>query len=145
MGDAKDQTTAPSTGGGGPAATPKRRKWRWIAAAVLLAPFAGFALYAWAALSFAYSKGERAGYLQKFSQKGWLCKTWEGEIAMANLPGAMPEIFRFTVRDDSVATVLSGLSGQRVAIYYEQHRGVPTSCFGETEYFVKGVQRIQQP
>jgi hypothetical protein len=145
MANAKDQAGAAAGTTDTPPAKPKRRKWKWILAAVLLTPFACLALYTWAALSFAYSKGERSGYLQKFSQKGWLCKTWEGEIAMANLPGAMPEVFSFTVRDDSVAAVLNGLSGQRVAIYYEQHRGVPTTCFGETEYFVKGVQRIAQP
>jgi hypothetical protein len=112
---------------------------------VLLTPFAGFALWAWITLSFTYSSGDRAGYLQKFSNKGWLCKTWEGEIAMANLPGAMPQIFSFTVRDDSIAAILNGMSGQRVAIYYEQHRGVPTSCFGETEYFVVRAQRLAPP
>ena len=132
-------TDAPAGGG------KRRKKWKWILTLVLLTPVVGFALYTWAALSFAYSTGDRAGYLQKFSHKGWLCKTWEGEIAMANLPGTMPQIFSFTVRDDSVANVLNGFSGQRVAIYYEQHKGVPTTCFGETEYFVKGAQRIQGP
>jgi hypothetical protein len=123
----------------------KRSKWKWILAGILLLPFAGFALWAWITLSFTYSSGDRAGYLQKFSNKGWLCKTWEGEIAMANLPGTMPQIFAFTVRDDSIAAILNGMSGQRVAIYYEQHRGVPTSCFGETEYFVVRAQRLPPP
>ena len=123
----------------------KRKKWKWILAGVLLMPFVGFALWAWMTLSFTYSSGDRAGYLQKFSRKGWLCKTWEGEIAMANLPGTMPQIFSFTVRDDSIAAILNGMSGQRVAIYYEQHRGVPTSCFGETEYFVVRAQRLPPP
>ena len=130
---------------GGEAAPRPKKKWKRVLLAIVLAPFVAAALYTWAALSFTYSNGERAGYLQKFSQKGWLCKTWEGEIAMASIPGAMPEIFRFTVRNDSVAMLLNGLSGQRVALYYEQHRGVPTTCFGETEYFVKGVQPIKQP
>jgi len=123
----------------------KRSKWKWILAGVLMTPFLGFALWAWITLSFTYSSGDRAGYLQKFSNKGWLCKTWEGEIAMANLPGTMPQIFSFTVRDDSIAAILNGMSGQRVAIYYEQHRGVPTSCFGETEYFVVRAQRLPPP
>ena len=94
----------------------KRSKWKWILAGILMLPFAGFALWAWITLSFTYSSGDRAGYLQKFSNKGWLCKTWEGEIAMANLPGTMPQIFAFTVRDDSIAAILNGMSGQRVAI-----------------------------
>ena len=123
----------------------RRRKWKLILTLVLLAPFVGLAVYTWATLSFSYSRGERAGYLQKFSQKGWLCKTWEGEIAMANLPGTMPQIFPFSVRNDSIAGILNGLSGQRVNITYEQHKGVPTNCFGETEYFIIGAQRLPPP
>jgi len=131
---------------GAAAAPPKRkRRWKLILAMVILVPIAVLALYTWAALSFSYSKGERAGYLQKFSQKGWICKTWEGEIAMANLPGTMPQIFPFSVRNDSIAGLLNGLSGQRVNITYEQHKGVPTSCFAETEYFVIGAQKLPAP
>ncbi len=90
-----------------------------------------------------YSKGERAGYVQKLSKKGWLCKTWEGELAMANLPGTMPEIFNFTVRNDSIASIIDTNVGKRVSLSYEQHRGVPTTCFGETEYFVTGIRLVQ--
>ncbi len=35
-------------------------------------------------------------------------------------------------------------AGQRVALVYEQHKGVPSSCFGETEYFITGVRPIAQ-
>ncbi|MCA1857827.1 hypothetical protein LE190_18120 [Massilia oculi] len=94
-----------------------------------------FALYTWFTLSWSYSEGERAGYLQKFSKKGWLCKTWEGEILLSSMPGAIPERFAFTVRDEAVVKQLQSAMGQRVQIAYEQHVGVPTSCFGETEYF----------
>ena len=98
-----------------------------------------FALYTWFTLSWSYSEGERAGYLQKFSKKGWLCKTWEGEILLSSMPGAIPERFAFTVRDESLVKALQSSMGQRVQISYEQHMGVPTSCFGETEYFVEKV------
>ena len=98
-----------------------------------------FALYTWFTLSWSYSEGERAGYLQKFSKKGWLCKTWEGEILLSSMPGAIPERFAFTVRDESLVKPLQSSMGQRVQISYEQHKGVPTSCFGETEYFVTKV------
>lgn len=101
------------------------------------------ALYTWAALGISYSEGDRAGYVQKFSRKGWICKTWEGELAMVNLPGAMPEIFAFTVRDDGVAAKLNETLGQRVVITYEEHRGIPTQCFGETGYFVTGVRPLE--
>lgn len=103
-----------------------------------------FALYTFAAWKFSYSEGDRAGYVQKFSKKGWLCKTWEGELAMANLPGAMPEIFKFTVWDDAVAQQLSSNMGERMSIHYQQHVGLPTSCFGDTEYFVVSARRITQ-
>jgi len=114
---------------------------------VLLLPLLGgallFALYIWAAWSFTYSSGERAGYVQKFSRKGWICKTWEGELAMANLPGAMPQIFQFTVRDDAVAEEINHSMGERVTLHYQQHRGLPTSCFGDTSYFVTEIKRVE--
>lgn len=114
-----------------------------LGAIVLLVPIVIFSLWAWVTLGYSYSSDERAGFVQKLSKKGWLCKTWEGELAMANLPGTMPEIFHFTVRNDSIASLVDGSVGKRVSISYEQHRGVPTSCFGETEYFVTSVRLVQ--
>lgn len=105
----------------------------------------GFAAYTWITLSYSYSDGERAGFMQKFSKKGWICKTWEGELSLVALPGAAPEKFEFSVRDDAVAARINAAVGQRVALTYEQHRGIPTSCFGETEYFVTDVKVIAQP
>jgi len=105
---------------------------------------AGFALYTWAAWSFAYSEGERAGYVQKFSKKGWICKTWEGELAMANLPGAMPQIFSFTVVDGAVAEQINKAMGERVTVHYREHVGLPTTCFGDTTHFVDAIREIEQ-
>ena len=124
---------------------PKRRGRRWgliALGSLLFVPALLFALWTWVTLGYTYSKGERSGFVQKISQKGWLCKTWEGELAMANMPGAMPEIFRFSVRDDKVAAQIDRTIGNRVSLSYQQHRGVPTSCFGETEYFVMGVRQV---
>jgi hypothetical protein len=98
--------------------------------------------YTWMALHFAYSSGERAGVLQKLSRKGWLCKTWEGEMLLTPVAGSIPEKFTFTVGDDTVAARLNALMGQRVTLNYEQHRGIPTSCFGDTEYFIQGVHEV---
>ena len=109
---------------------------------ILLAPAVVFGTWAWVTLNYSYSKGERAGYVQKLSKKGWVCKTWEGELAMANLPGTMPEIFRFSVRNDSIARILDKNVGKRVSVTYDQHRGVPTSCFAETEYYITNVRLI---
>jgi len=108
-----------------------------ILASVIVAAVALFALYAWIVLHWSYSEGERAGYLQKLSRKGWLCKTWEGEILLSSMPGAIPERFAFTVRDDAVVKQLQSAMGQRVQISYTQHIGLPTSCFGDTQYFVE--------
>ncbi len=100
-------------------------------------------LYTWAALQWSYSDGERAGYVQKFSHKGWVCKTWEGELAMINVPGALTEKFLFTVRDDSIAQQINASLGKRVSIRYQQHLGLPSSCFGETSYFITGVRVVE--
>lgn len=105
-------------------------------------PVALFSLYTWGALSYVYSKGERAGYLQKFSRKGWVFKTWEGEISMINLPGTAPEKFDFSVRNDEIANKVAAQTGQRVNVTYEEHRGIPVKWFGETRYFVVDVRPI---
>ena len=126
-----------------PAAKPKRRnRLVKILLAILLIPIVGMALWIWVSLGYTYSSGERAGYVQKISKKGWLCKTWEGEIAQTPLPGATPQLFVFSVRSDSVAHALEENAGKQVSLTYEQHRGIPTSCFGDTEYFVTKVRRV---
>ncbi len=107
-----------------------------IAIVVLVVLAAG---YLWLAWQWSYSSGERAGWVQKFSNKGWICKTWEGELALVSLPGSTVEKFYFTVHDDRVAADINRLIGQRVALHYEQKVGLPTSCFGETRHFVTKV------
>jgi hypothetical protein len=92
-----------------------------------------------AAWKWSYSAGERAGWVQKLSNKGWLCKTWEGELALVSLPGSTTEKFAFTVHDDATAAQITKAMGKRVALHYEEKVGLPTSCFGETRYFVTGV------
>lgn len=119
------------------------RSQRRIIAGVVLLPVIVFTAYAWMAMSWSYSSGERAGYVQKFSKKGWICKTWEGELAMVSLPGTMPEKFFFTVRSDSVAARINSSLGKRVALSYNQHLGIPTSCFGETGYWVVDSRLVE--
>jgi hypothetical protein len=141
--DRDDVSERPTT-----AAPPPRRRKRWgvrILAVLVLGPILVLSLWTLITLNYSYSEGERAGYIQKFSKKGWLCKTWEGEIAMVNMPGTAPEIFRFTVKDDAIARDLERTMGQRVSISYRQHKGVPTSCFGETDYFVYNVRPVADP
>ena len=119
------------------------RTQKLIIAGVVVVPIFVFSLYAWAALSWTYSNGERAGYVQKFSEKGWICKTWEGELAIVSIPGTMAEKFYFTVRNDSIARLVNLTMGKRVALVYHQHMGVPTTCFGETQYFVVDVKAVE--
>jgi len=112
---------------------------------LILAALLIFAGYTWVVLNWSYSNGERAGYLQKFSSKGWICKTWEGELLMTTVPGVIPEKFEFSVRDDAIANQLMAAAGKRVILSYEQHKGIPSSCFGDSQYFVERVQFSSQP
>jgi len=115
---------------------------RWVIA-VVLGLILLAVLYTWLVLSWSYSSGERAGYVQKFSNRGWIFKTWEGELAMVSMPGTNPEKFFFSVRIDSVAAHINSTLGRRVALRYEQHIGIPVDWFGETEYFVVEVRPIE--
>ena len=116
-----------------------RRRLLLIAVAVVVVPVLLFSVYAGAALNWSYSDGTRAGIVQKLSNKGWLCKTWEGELAMSTVPGVAPTLWHFTIRDDRVAEQVTAMLGRTVVLHYKEHRGVPTSCFGETTYFVDSV------
>jgi len=100
----------------------------------------GAFLYTYTTLHYVYSTGERVGFVQKLSKKGWICKTNEGELAMVNMPGQEAQLFAFTVPDEAVVKQIEALSGNRVLIKYQQHVGIPSSCFGETQYFVVGVE-----
>jgi hypothetical protein len=127
-----------------PTTTPRRGWLRWLIGAALL-PLLVLAAYFAFVLNWSYSDGERAGYLQKFSRKGWLCKTYEGELAMTTVPGVAPVLWNFTVRDKAVADQLNELLGRRIVLHYEEHRGSPTTCYGETNHFVTRVQEIEEP
>ncbi len=112
-------------------------KWAGLACLVGVAMLG---LYLAVVLSWSYSEGERAGWVQKLSRKGWVCKTWEGELSLVSMPGATAEKFLFTVRDDAVAERINAVMGRRVALHYEEKVGLPTRCFGDTRHFVTGVR-----
>ena len=141
--------TDPSTDTSPSAPTPTRRGWFGrhklvtTLVAIILLPMLGLALWVALTLNYTYSRGDRAGIMQKFSERGWICKTWEGELLMSAVPGSAPEKFLFTVRSDSVANEINKLNGRRVVLEYAQHKGVPTSCFGDTEYYVTGVKLMK--
>jgi hypothetical protein len=111
---------------------------------VLLAIVVLAAGWLWFALNWNYSTGERAGWVQKFSKKGWVCKTWEGELAMVSMPGAAQEKFYFTVWDDAVAARINKAMGQRVSLHYDEKVGLPTSCFGETRHWVNNLSIVAE-
>ena len=119
------------------------RKTKLIISGIVALPILLLVFFTWSSLSWTYSSGTRAGYVQKFSKQGWLCKTWEGELSMVAVPGSTPEKFYFTVRNDSVAGLVNNTLGKRVALHYQQHKGVPTSCFGLTEYYVDSVRTVE--
>lgn len=120
-----------------------RRNWGKLTLFLLVGiPAIIAAVWTTMAMSFTYSSGERIGYVQKLGKKGWICKTWEGELQMSNIPGSAPTLFNFTVRSDSVAQLIQSAEGRQVALSYSQHVGVPLSCMGDTEYFIEGVRVV---
>lgn len=122
----------------------KSGRAKWLLYLVIL-PLLLFAAYTWFVLNWSYSRGERAGYVQRLSQRGWLCKTWEGEIALVTIPGTVAEKFQFSVRSNAVAAKINTAMGQRVSLDYEQHIGLPSNCFADTEYFVTDVRVVPDP
>jgi hypothetical protein len=126
-----------------PPARRRRSKVPLIIALLLLSPILVLALYTVVVLNWSYSDGDRSGYLQKFSRRGWVCKTYEGELAMSSVPGVAPTIWTFSVRDKDVARKLNENLGRPVVLHYSAHRGVPTTCFGTTDYYVDSVRAIR--
>lgn len=145
-GENEGQAETDIPAGGNNAPVPRvrvRKKWPYVVfGVVVVLPIVLFTAWTSVSLNWSYSSGIRSGYLQKFSRKGWVCKTWEGEIAMVNMPGAAQDRWSFSVRDESVAGQIEKLMGARVALTYAQHVGVPGSCFGETEYFITAVKAV---
>jgi hypothetical protein len=129
-----------------PTPAPARRsRFKWYLLGFVAALVAMVVLYTLLMLWWSYSDGERAGVLQKFSQRGWVCKTYEGELAMYVVAGVAPQIWSFSVRDEAVVEELNKAVGQHVRLHYSEHRGLPTNCFGETDYFVDRVEVTAPP
>jgi len=120
----------------------RRHRWKIILVGFVAVVIGLAALWTLITLTFSYSDGDRIGYVQKFSHKGWVCRTWEGELAMTPVPGSAPEIFRFTVRDDAVVKRIQAAEGKKVALHYQEKKGVPSSCFGDTRYFINDVRAL---
>ena len=110
---------------------------------IVILAVAGLAGFTWIMIRWSYATGERAGFVQKLSKRGYICKTWEGEMAMVTMPGTVSEKFLFTVPNDATAAKINASLGKRVSLHYEQHKWIPNSCIGDTEYFVTAVQVME--
>ncbi|MFW5432540.1 MAG: hypothetical protein ACKE5M_03425 [Methylophilaceae bacterium] len=108
-----------------------------------LVPLILLVAYTFFTLHWVYSSGERVGFVQKVSQKGFVCKTYEGEQVLVTVPGTQAEKFFFTAKNEAVYDKINETNGQRVRLLYKQHKWIPTSCFGDTEYFVYDVKVLE--
>ena len=120
------------------------RKTIIITVLLLIFAFAGWFYWSY---YFTYSDGNRSGLLQKFSHKGNMFKTYEGELVLnsltANSAGPLSaEKFFFSVDNKAVANKLSTLEGQRVILHYEQ-KNKALSWRGDSEYLVDSVRLMQ--
>lgn len=141
--DTADRHFESAPAGAPPRQSFKRRHWgKLLVLTLLMIPVAGFAAWSFVTLNWTYSEGDRPGFVQKIAIKGYICKTWEG-ILYNDLQGFRADSFAFTVRSDSLAKVLQSLSGKQVSLHYQQHVNVPSSCFGDSEYFVSGVRELK--
>jgi hypothetical protein len=122
----------------------RRHRWKLVLIGFLAVVVGMTSLWTFVTLTFSYSDGDRIGYVQKFSHKGWVCRTWEGELAMTPVPGSAPEMFLFTVRNEAVVKRIQAAEGKKVALHYEEKRGLPNSCFGDTRYFITDVRPLGQ-
>jgi hypothetical protein len=120
----------------------RRHRWKLILFGFLVVVVGAAGLWTLITLSFSYSDGDRIGFVQKFSKKGWICRTWEGELAMSPVPGAAPQIFPFTVRDEATVKKIQSFEGKKMSLHYQEKRGLPSSCFGDTNYFITDARKL---
>jgi hypothetical protein len=114
---------------------------KWLG--IILIPIILFVAYTFFTLHWVYSSGERIGFVQKISQQGFICKTYEGEQVLVTVPGTQAEKFFFTAKNEAIYRKINETNGQRVRLLYQQHKWIPTSCFGDTEYFVYDVKILE--
>jgi hypothetical protein len=138
-----DAGANPSPPAAAPAGFVRRNRGKIILIGFLVVVVGAGALWTLITLAFSYSEGERIGFVQKFSRKGWICRTWEGDLAMTPVPGSAPQMFSFTVREDAVVAKIQALAGKKLALHYQEKRGVPSSCFGDTNYFITDVRGLE--
>lgn len=132
-----------------PSVTPPRRRniFLRIGCITTLVLLLGFGVFVWWRYYYTYSDGNRFGLLQKFSRRGNLFKTFEGELILSSVKGNQnitlaSEKFYFSVTDEGVAQKMHEMQGQNVTVHYEQKN---SAAFwrGDSEYIVDSV-RVEQ-
>ncbi|MDG1096864.1 MAG: hypothetical protein P8N23_04495 [Methylophilaceae bacterium] len=118
-----------------------KKFFKWLS--IILIPLLLFVIYTFFTLHWVYSSGERVGFVQKISEKGFICKTYEGEQVLVTVPGTQAEKFFFTAKNEAIYNKINETNGQRVHLLYKQHKWIPSSCFGDTEYFVYDVKVLK--
>ncbi|HCE59162.1 MAG TPA: hypothetical protein DER09_15345 [Prolixibacteraceae bacterium] len=108
---------------------------------VLVIVIAAFIYFKYA---FDYSKGYRAGLLQKFSEKGVVFKTYEGEMILSSVQSnanvaIASEKFLFSVADESVAKQMEQIQGKNVVVHYREKKGT-LPWRGDSPYIVDSVK-----
>ncbi|MCX6199749.1 MAG: 6-phosphogluconate dehydrogenase [Bacteroidetes bacterium] len=97
--------------------------------------------------NFTYSEGSRAGVLMKFSKRGYVFKTYEGELntgGVGNIANTaqVNQVWYFSVKDNGFADTLHLYEGKKVILFYQQKiKHLPWQ--GETDYFVNKVQEVK--
>jgi len=112
--------------------------WTVIIVLLFLGAFVYWKFY------FTYSEGNRAGLMQKFSHRGTIFKTYEGELVLSSVESnrnvaLASEKFFFSVSDKNLATKIGNLEGHMVVVHYRQKNGI-LPWRGETEYIVDSVK-----
>lgn len=116
-----------------------RKVFKWLLSIILIF----LVLFVYWKYFYTYSEGYRAGLLQKFSNKGTIFKTYEGEMILSSVASTRDvalasEKFLFTVTNKSLVRQFDTLQGENVIVHYKQKNG---SVFwrGDTKYLVDSI------
>jgi len=129
--------TKPSRWTGVVKKTKKVFRWTMYILAILLISFVYFKYF------FTYSEGYRAGLLQKFSNKGLIFKTYEGELILSSVSSTSnvaiaSEKFQFSVLKKDISPMFDTLQGRNVIVHYYEKKGtVPWR--GDSRYIVDSI------
>lgn len=137
-----------TTSANNPALPNKRSKAGKYLRTFLLLLLLGLGIYFYWKYFFTYSSGNRYGLLQKFSHKGNLFKTYEGEMILSSVRSnnniaLASEKFFFSVSTEKVANQLMNLQGQYITVHYKEKNGT-LIWRGESKYIVDSVRVEKQ-